>query len=594
MAVVVLVVLASCSGDDGLGRDESSEFAASTTTADSGSGSGPTASTPAATEPPATEPTRGVVTVGPVRFDESARLSTSSAATSVVDVNGDGRLDLVAATREELLVSAATDTGFAEPVALAMPVGESVNGWGLHDLDGDGGLDLIPATRAVDRRQLALLNVGDGTFEQRRLSYTPDLVQRSVLVTDFDGDGADEVFVSGSSFRDFHGWNRLHVGLPGGGFASENVIDEVMPAPFWHETVSDPGSPCDGEEWANTWFKGVVVRDFDVDGRPDLLLSAYADAGFPDVRCPRFQQEFVSLQSYRGWFLFRNVSTPGSLQFEDVSATAFDRPGYGRTLDDDHVYATVPADFDGDGDLDLFSGGVVYTTAPRARDTNLATVWRNDSTPGELRFVDATASSGAPAAINALPPAEKGARRLADGVAADFDLDGDVDVAFVNRDDGGKADSVRSIALFRNDGDLTFTELGPETGLDEYANAINAADLDGDGRVDLVVDDVFFTRDTFVFTNTTDTDGHWLVIDPRRDDGTWPIGAVVTVFDTEGDPIAVDEVRTDYSYRAKRTPMLHFGLGGVDTVDVRVALPFDGGTTWHRDVPVDQLARLAP
>jgi hypothetical protein len=98
--------------------------------------------------------------------------------------------------------------------------------------------------------------------------------------------------------------------------------------------------------------------------------------------------------------------------------------------------------------------------------------------------------------------------------------------AFVNRDDGGGADSVKSIAVFRND-------------------------------------------------------------------GTWPIGAVVTVFDTEGDPIAVDEVRTDYSYRAKRTPLLHFGLGAVDTVDVRITLPFDGGTTWHRDVPVDQLARLS-
>jgi hypothetical protein len=542
---------------------------------------------------PATEPGGGALTAEAMSFTEAARLPTRSLATSVVDVNGDDRLDLVSASRERYLVSMATGGDFAEPLAVAMPAGESVNGWGLHDLDADGDLDLIPASRAVGRQQLALLNVGDGTFEERRFAYTPDLVQRSVLVTDLDGDGAEEAFVSGSSFRDFHGWNRLHVGLPGGGFAADNVIDEVMPAPFWHETVSDPGSSCDGEEWANTWFKGVVVRDFDADGRPDLLLSAYADAGFPDVRCPRFQQEFVSLQSYRGWFLLRNVSAPGNLQFEDVSVIAFDRPGYGATLDDDHVYATVPADLDGDGDLDLFSGGVVYTTPLRARDTNLATVWRNDSTPGELRFVDVTASSGAPAMINALPPAEKGARRLADGVAADLDLDGDVDVAFVNRDDGGKADSVKSIVVFGNDGNLRFTELGPETGLDEYANSMNAADVNGDGRVDLVLDDVFFTGDTFVFTNTTDTDGHWLVIDPRRDDGTWPIGAVVTVFDTEGDPITVDEVRTDYSYRAKRTPLLHIGLGAVDTVNVRITLPFDGGTTWHRDLRVDRMVRLS-
>ncbi|MBK9179983.1 MAG: CRTAC1 family protein [Acidimicrobiales bacterium] len=531
-----------------------------------------------------------------MRFEEVARLSTSPLATSVLDVNGDDRLDLVSASRDRfhVAVAVAEGPGFAEPASVAMPAGESVNGWGLHDLDGDGDLDLIPATRPADRPQLALLNAGDGSFEERRLGYVPDLIQRSVLVTDLDGDGAQEAFVSGSSFRDSHGWNELHVGLPGGGFAAENVIDEVMPAPFWHERVSDPGSPCDGEEWANTWFKGVVVRDFDADGRPDLLLSAYADAGFPDVRCPRFQQEFVSLRSYRGVFLLRNVSTPGNLRFEDVSATAFDRPGNGNSLEDDHVYATVPADVDGDGDLDLFSGGVVYQTPPRARDTNLVTVWRNDSTPGRLRFVDVTGSSGRPAEINAQPPADKGARRLADGVAADLDLDGDVDLAFVNRDDGGEADSVQSIVVFRNDGGMAFTELGPETGLDEYANAVNSADLDGDGRVDLIVDDVFFTRSTFVFTNTTDTDGHWVAVDTRDADGTWPIGAVVTVFEPDGDPIAVDEVRTDYSYRAKRTPLLHFGLGAVDTVDVRIALPFGGGTTWHRDVPADRIVRLSP
>lgn len=537
----------------------------------------------------------GATSVGPPTFEERARLATTPAATSVLDANGDDRLDLVTASRDWFRVSVADEAGFAEPVSNPMPAGESVNGWGLADLDGDGDLDLIPATRAEDQQaQLALFNAGDGTFDERRLGYAPDLIQRSVLVTDFDGDGAEEAFVSGSSFRDFHGWNRLHVGVSGGGFGAENVIDDVMPAPFWHETVGDPGSPCDGEDWANTWFKGVVVRDFDADGRPDLLLSAYADAGFPDVRCPRFQQELVSLRSYRGVFLLRNVSRPGNLRFEDVSATAFDRPAYGNTPDDDNVYATVPADLDGDGDLDLFSGGVVFQNPPRARDTKLATVWRNDSTPGQLRFVDVTASSGAPADINAQPPEVKGARRLADGVAADVDLDGDVDVAFVNRDDSGEADSVKSIALFRNDGGLSFTELGPETGLAEYANAINAADLDADGLVDLIVDDVFFTRDTLVFDNTTDTDGHWLVVDARDEQGAWPIGAVVTVFDTDGDPIAVDEIRTDYSYRAKRTPLLHFGLGAVDTVDVRVTLPHGRGTTWHRGVAADQAARLSP
>jgi hypothetical protein len=83
---------------------------------------------------------------------------------------------------------------------------------------------------------------------------------------------------------------------------------------------------------------------------------------------------------------------------------------------------------------------------------------------------------------------------------ADFDADGDTDVFVAN-------DSVRSF-LFRNNGDGTFTETGLEAGvaLRDDGEAIaamgaDAADFDGDGRLDLAV--AGMVNDTFLLHRGT-------------------------------------------------------------------------------------------
>ncbi len=530
----------------------------------------------------------------PPRFGTAASLETEGPeSTALVDLDRDGDLDLLTASGEEVIVHHSNgDSGFV-PGAGVRVTGGRAKGWGLADVTGDGGLDPLPAIspNGPSGPQQVLI-VGPDGLEPATLSFTPALIERTLLVTDFDGDGNDDAFASGSSFRQTHGWNQLHRGLDDGQFDPVNIIDTAAPAPFWHQTIDAPGTPCDGEEWANTWFKGVVVRDFDSDGRPDLLLNAFADAGFTDQRCPEVQLDLAINQSYRGVFLLRNVSTPGEIRFEDVSRDAFGPAAYGTTPAFDQYYTSVPADLDADGDLDLVSGGVVFG-GRRQTDTASARVWRNDSGPGRIAFVDVTAASGAPAELNALPPDEKAKRRLSDGVPLDLENDGDLDLAFTNRDDSGGDDGTRGVVLFRNDGDLSFTEIdGADAGLDQYSNAINAADLDGDGLEDLVVDDRFFTGITYVFDNEAGAPGHWIALDTRGDDGQWPIGARVSVFDTEERLLGMQEVRTDYSYRGKRTPILHFGLGPVTSVDVRVELPHGGGTAWYRDLDADKVHEL--
>ena len=50
---------------------------------------------------------------------------------------------------------------------------------------------------------------------------------------------------------------------------------------------------------------------------------------------------------------------------------------------------------------------------------------------------------------------------------------------------------------------------------------------------------------------------------------------------------------TDFAYRPKRPATLHFGLGLVDRVDVRLVLP-DGAVATYDDVPVDQARTFDP
>jgi hypothetical protein len=66
------------------------------------------------------------------------------------------------------------------------------------------------------------------------------------------------------------------------------------------------------------------------------------------------------------------------------------------------------------------------------------------------------------------------------------------------------------------------------------------------------------------------------------------IGARVTLFVTGTQSIlGFDEVRTDFCYRSKRSPTLHFGLGPVQSVDVQVTTR-DGQTKKFEGLPGDK------
>ncbi|RYF68613.1 MAG: VCBS repeat-containing protein, partial [Cytophagaceae bacterium] len=127
------------------------------------------------------------------------------------------------------------------------------------------------------------------------------------------------------------------------------------------------------------------------------------------------------------------------------------------------------ADFDRDGDLDLFIGGrVIPDQYPKATSSLLL---RNDSKPGQPRFTDVTAQ---------VAPALNNIGLVCDALWTDPDNDGDVDLML--------AGEFMPLTLLTNDGGK-LTNQGTDRGLAKsvgWWNSLVAGDFDRDGDIDYI------------------------------------------------------------------------------------------------------------
>src|SRR5262245_30370477 len=148
--------------------------------------------------------------------------------------------------------------------------------------------------------------------------------------------------------------------------------------------------------------------------------------------------------------------------------------------------------------------------------------------PAAIRFTDVTAQSGITFRHVASPEKKYLAESMSGGLAVfDYDNDGYLDIYFVNSlnvdlmKSGGKTRS----ALYRNNGDGSFTDVTDKAGVGDVGWGMGAAvgDYNNDGFDDLYVtclgqDHLFRNNGDGTFTDVTQTAG---VSDPR-----WSTGAV--------------------------------------------------------------------
>ena len=295
-----------------------------------------------------------------------------------------------------------------------------------------------------------------------------------------------ETMGSGGLFFDYDADGLLDIFLVDGG----SVIDPAVSKRARHRLFHNAGAgkfvdvtDRSGIQHRN-YGMGACAGDYDADGDSDLYITNWG----PNV-------------------LYRNG---GHGTFTDVTRAA--RVGEARWS-----VSCAFADLDRDGDLDLWV--VNYVDAPRADnpycgdsrravrfychplkyDPLTSTVYRNDTGT----FTDVTAASGV------------GAQR-SNGmgvVISDYDSDGWPDVFIAN-------DTMPNF-LFRNHGKWTFTEVGLASGIavaaDGRARAgmgIDAADYDADGQLDVAITNLDFEMhsvyrglDRGLFTDATSESG---------------------------------------------------------------------------------------
>jgi len=227
---------------------------------------------------------------------------------------------------------------------------------------------------------------------------------------------------------------------------------------------------------------GVASGDYDNDGWIDLYVVR-GDAG-PNL-------------------LFRNK---GDGTFEETGAAA--------GLDLTGVISAGPlfADFDGDGDLDLFIGAIGgLGVMPPSLFRNL----------GDGTFEDITPADGIGLLNNSFSAS-----------AGDYDRDGDLDLYIAHWIEGGNS-GVGS--LFENDGNANFTDVSFTTGLFGLVDsdfAANFSDINNDDWPDILLaadfgnSRVFINNQNGTFTNTTNP----AVITDENG-----MGAAVGDYDNDGD-----------------------------------------------------------
>jgi enediyne biosynthesis protein E4 len=148
---------------------------------------------------------------------------------------------------------------------------------------------------------------------------------------------------------------------------------------------------------------------------------------------------------------------------------------------------------------------------------------------------------------------------------------------------------------FANDGNLRFTNRAKDWGLaaPSFSNGSAYADLDNDGDLDLVVNNINMAP--FIYRNNAETlhpERRYLMVSLKGEGkNTGAIGAQVTLRH-QGNTF-FQELHPMRGFQSCTDPKMHFGLGDIQQVDSLIVRWPDGRHTIRTDVPSNQLLTLS-
>jgi hypothetical protein len=294
--------------------------------------------------------------------------------------------------------------------------------------------------------------------------------------------------------------------------------------------------------------------------RPALAVAGtHLDSDlWPDL----YVVNFYDPPPYHYDFLLQNN---GDGTFTDTTAQS---SGIGNDAEDG--MGIDVADLDLDGDWDIYISDIYVTTTDDLPLGNVLYLGNGDGT-----FQD-----------NSAPEAGLAADFSWGVNFFDVDQDGYEDLYVATSIAQTQGTHNRAKLLYMNNRDGTFTEVGEAAGinfptLDSRGSA--TADFDHDGDLDLAVINAYGRLQ--LFRNDTDAQGHWIELKLKAaDSNRSAIGTLVKV--KAGSLNMMRQVKGGSSAHSQDDLIVHFGLGNATTVDEIQVLWPSGITT----VLVNQLA----
>ena len=389
----------------------------------------------------------------------------------------------------------------------------------FSDIDGDGDEDvLITGKNALFQNVSRLYSNSDGVFTLLEDESIEGVEDGSVAFADVDGDGDEDVLVSGS-VSNVERISSLYINDGSGNFDL------------------DPNTPFDGVRFGSVGFSdidgdsdmdvlitglssgGIIAKLYANDGAGNfaLVMNGSFDTFFTEVTGSSIAFSDVDndgdddvLITGRTSFNQRTAllyANDGSGSFSLISNTPFDGVSEG---------SVAFSDIDNDGDED------VIITGRRTSSQRIAQLYTNDGT-GVFEFSEENDFEGV----------ERGSVAF-----SDIDNDGDNDLIITGRNDSLESRTT----VYQNNGTGLFTEIITTSVNAVSGSSIDLSDVDGDGDQDLLITGAINTPLTEQFVAeiiselyTNDGDGNFTQVSESAFEGIRTGAIAHSDIDGDGD-----------------------------------------------------------
>ena len=496
---------------------------------------------------------------------------------AVGDINNDGKVDLYFSSNQQSnkLFLNKGDFQF-EDITLKSGTGASGNwktGVTMADVNGDGFLDIyvcgVGSYKKFDTQNQLYMNNGDLTFTERAQEYGLDFRGLSTQASffDYDNDGDLDMYLLNHSVHSVRSYGRASSRYETDGLSGDRLYRNNLEGGLKRFTDVTQASGIYSSQIG--YGLGVATSDINMDGLTDIYVSN-------DFR----ENDYLYLNQGNGTFKesIANVLSHSSRFSMGNEVADFNNDGLPDIVtvdmmpnDEKVIKASV-----GEDSYEIYKYklgyGYGYQVARNTLQLNL----------GNGHFSDIAWLSGVAATDWSWSP-----------LLADFDNDGlkDLfvsngivrrpnDLDYLNFISSDSSQALSNVELFKmmpsgkvvnfifaNRGGLLFADSSRAWGLDQpsYSNGAAYADLDNDGDLDLVVNNI--DEQAFIYRNTLSDTGRYFLKLVLKGPGFNSFGVGTKIFAFSKGNMIYQEISPTRGFQSSGDPRLNIGLGHSNLLD---------------------------